>query len=138
MSPVDLAHPSSISLERVASVTLGHFTCFLNENVNDEDALIKNMVKLMIVKFDKYWDEYSVVLAFGAILDPRIKLETLGFCFEKIDSLTWELKLKRIKEKLYKLFAEYSTKDLTTYQLFKSISKENLHPHLCLNQVFFM
>ena len=31
------------------------------ENVKDEDVLIKNMAKLMIVKFDKYWDEYSVV-----------------------------------------------------------------------------
>jgi len=58
------------------------------ENVKDEDVLIKNMAKLKIVKFEKYWYEYSVVLAFGAILDPRMKLETLGFCFEKIDSLT--------------------------------------------------
>jgi len=35
--------------------------CLLMENVKDEDVLIKNMAKLMIVKFDKYWDEYSVV-----------------------------------------------------------------------------
>jgi len=75
------------------------------ENVKYEDALIKNLAKLMIVKFEKYWDEYSVVLQFGAILDPRITLEILGFCFEKIDSLTWELKLENIKEKIYKLFA---------------------------------
>jgi len=27
-----------------------------------------------------------VVLAFAAILDPRMKLEALRFCFEKIDS----------------------------------------------------
>jgi len=84
------------------------------ENVKDEDALIKNMVELMIVKFEKYWDEYSVVLAFGAILDPRMKIETLSFCFEKIDSLTWKLKLENIKQKLYKLFSEYSSKGLTT------------------------
>jgi len=54
------------------------------ENVKDKDALIKNMIELMIVKFEKYLDEYSVVLAFGAILDPRMKLEILGFCFEKL------------------------------------------------------
>ncbi|XP_068498276.1 zinc finger BED domain-containing protein RICESLEEPER 2-like [Phaseolus vulgaris] len=88
--------------------------CLLMKNVKDEDVLIKNMAKLMIVKFEKYWDEYSVVIAFGATLDPRMKLETLGFCFEKIDSLTWELKLEKIKEKIYKLFAEYSTKGFTT------------------------
>ena len=80
--------------------------------MKDEDALIKNMAELMIVKFQKYWDEYSVVLAFDAIFDPRMKLETLSFCFEKIDSLTWELKLENIKQKLYKLFAEYSSKGM--------------------------
>jgi len=84
------------------------------ENVKDEEVLFKNMTKLMIVKFEKYWDDYSVVLAFGVILDLRMKLETLRFCFEKSDSLTWELKLEKIKEKLYKLFAEYFTKSLTT------------------------
>jgi len=77
----------------------------LIENVKDEDALFKNMAELILVKFQKYWDEYSVVLAFGAILYPRMKLETLSFCFKKIDSLTWELKLENIKQKLYKLFA---------------------------------
>ena len=75
----------------------------LVENVKDEDTLIKNMAELMIVKFEKYWDEYNVVLAFGAILDPRMKLETLSFCFEKIDSLTWKLKLE-ISSKNYTNF----------------------------------
>jgi len=43
---------------------------------------------MMMVKFDKYWDEYNTFLAFGAILDLRMKLETLGYCYEKIDHLT--------------------------------------------------
>jgi len=50
----------------------------LIENLKDENALIKNMAELMIVKFQKYWDKYSVALSFGAILDPRMKLETLS------------------------------------------------------------
>jgi len=52
----------------------------------------------------KYWDEYSVVLAFGAILDPRMKIETLIFYFEKIDSLTWELKVENIQAKIIQTF----------------------------------
>ena len=36
-----------------------------------------------MVKFDKYYDEYSIVLAFGAILDPRMKLEN------------WDIAMKR-------------------------------------------
>jgi len=66
-----------------------------------------------LVKFDKYWDEYSTILAFRAILDPRMKLETLGYYYEKIDLLTWEAKLKKIKEKLYK-FSEYCSKNDTS------------------------
>ena len=78
----------------------------LMENVNDGDGVIKNMAKLMMLKFQKYWDEYSIVLAFGAILDPRMKLETLSFCFKKSDPLTWESKVEKIKGNLYNLFAE--------------------------------
>lgn len=62
----------------------------------------------MILKFEKYWDEYNIVLAFGATLDPRMKLDSLGYCYKVIDPLNWELKLENIKLKLYKLFAEYS------------------------------
>jgi len=43
-----------------------------------------------------------------------MKFETLGFFSEKINSLTWELNFEKIKKKLYELFAEYSTKGLTT------------------------
>jgi len=60
----------------------------LMESVKDEDQVIRDMVEKMMVKFDKYWDEYSNVLEFGAILDPTMKLETLGYCFKKIDPLT--------------------------------------------------
>jgi len=84
------------------------------ENVKDGDEVKKNMVELMMVKFQKYWDKYSVVLAFGAILVPRMKLQTLVYCFEKIDPLTFESKLIRIKKKLCKFFAEYSKSLPTT------------------------
>ena len=67
----------------------------------DEDEVIKRMAEDMMLKFDKYWDEYSVVLAFGAVFDPRIKFESLGFCYKKIDPLTWEMKVEKVKRKLY-------------------------------------
>ncbi|XP_068501166.1 zinc finger BED domain-containing protein DAYSLEEPER-like [Phaseolus vulgaris] len=97
------------------------------------------MAEFMIVKFQKYWDEYSVVLAFGAILDPRMKLETLSFCFEKIDSLTWELKLENIKQKLYKLFAEYSSKGLraTTSNTLKRKQGQSSSPSTSKPSLFY-
>jgi len=77
------------------------------EKGKDEDDLIRHMAERMMIKFDKYWDEYSEVLAFGVILDPIVKLETLGYCLEHIDPLSWEAKLDTIKEKLYRLFSQF-------------------------------
>ncbi|KAK4269452.1 hypothetical protein QN277_022606 [Acacia crassicarpa] len=48
--------------------------CILNENLCSDDDVIRDMSMRMKEKFDKYWKQYSVVLAFGAILDPRLKL----------------------------------------------------------------
>ena len=39
-------------------------------------------------KFQKYWKEYSIVLAFGAILDPRLKVDFVMYCYKKLDPLT--------------------------------------------------
>jgi len=80
------------------------------ENVKDEDKLIKNMIELMIVKFEKHCDEYNVVLAFGGILDQMMKLEILDFSYGKIDSLTWELKLKKMRKGCTNLLQNILTK----------------------------
>ena len=45
------------------------------------------MTTSMILKFDKYWDEYIIVLAFGDVLDPRMKLDPLDYCYKVIDPL---------------------------------------------------
>ena len=81
--------------------------CLLNENLESEDSVISDMCIKMKQKFDKYWKEYSITLALGAVLDPRIKFSFLRFCFNKIDPYTCEEKLATIKSKLYRLFAEY-------------------------------
>ena len=49
----------------------------LNDNLYCKDEIIRDMIQRRKEKFDKYWKEYSVVLAFGAILDSRMKLEFL-------------------------------------------------------------
>ncbi|KAG6487825.1 hypothetical protein ZIOFF_056560 [Zingiber officinale] len=55
----------------------------LKENLSNEDEVISSLCKRMMEKFDKYWTQYSMVLAFGAILDPRIKLSMLEFFYTK-------------------------------------------------------
>uniref|UniRef100_A0A0R0E764 HAT C-terminal dimerisation domain-containing protein n=1 Tax=Glycine max TaxID=3847 RepID=A0A0R0E764_SOYBN len=90
--------------------TLMSGTSLLTSCARDEDEVIKRMAEDMMLKFDKYWDEYSVVLAFGAVFDPRIKFESLGFFYKKIDPLTWEMKVKKVKRKLYELWNFYAPK----------------------------
>ncbi len=35
-------------------------------------------------KFHKYWENFSVVLSFAVVLDPRYKLAFLKYCYEKL------------------------------------------------------
>ncbi|XP_019414580.1 PREDICTED: zinc finger BED domain-containing protein RICESLEEPER 2-like [Lupinus angustifolius] len=81
--------------------------CVLLDTLRDEDEVLRSMANRMVKKFEKYWDDYSVVLAMGAILDPRVKLETLNYCFERVDDSTFETKLQLVKRKLYMLFEQY-------------------------------
>ena len=46
----------------------------LTSHLTNEDLLIQSMCCKMKENFDKSWSEYSVVLPFGAILDPTKKL----------------------------------------------------------------
>jgi len=81
--------------------------CLLNENAKSDDKVIKDMAERMMVKFSKYWHDYSVILAIAAVLDPRLKFGALRFCYSKLDSSTCEEKLNHIKNEIYKLFEEY-------------------------------
>ncbi|KAI5312828.1 hypothetical protein L3X38_042002 [Prunus dulcis] len=40
----------------------------------DSDSFMKSMATQMMEKFDKYWKEYSLILAIAVILDPRYKI----------------------------------------------------------------
>nr|GMC77807.1 zinc finger BED domain-containing protein RICESLEEPER 2-like [Ipomoea batatas] len=85
----------------------------LKRNVNNEDVVIKNMASNMRLKFDKYWEQYSVILAMGAVFDPRMKFKLLDFCFKKLDPNTCKQKVEYVKNKLYMLFEAYKSKSTT-------------------------
>ena len=46
--------------------------------------------------------------AFGAILDPRLKVDFIRYCYKKMDLLTYENKTKKVLEKFKMLFGEYA------------------------------
>ena len=82
--------------------------CLLKAYVDSEDSIIKDMAMKMKVKFDKYWTNYSVVFAFGIVLDLRMKLSMIKDCYLQLDSNTCQEKIDNIISKLYLFFDQYS------------------------------
>ncbi|XP_074309032.1 zinc finger BED domain-containing protein DAYSLEEPER-like [Silene latifolia] len=68
----------------------------------------------MKVKFDKYWESYSFILSFAAILDPRFKFEFVRYCFRELDAHTAKTKSEAVKFELYKLYEVYVKMDPCT------------------------
>jgi len=65
------------------------------------------MAMKMKGKFKDYWDSYSMILSFAAILDARYKFQFVKYCFSQLDYETAELKYKIVRDQMYKLFGEY-------------------------------
>ncbi|CAB81093.1 AT4g05510 [Arabidopsis thaliana] len=61
----------------------------------------------MRLKFDKYWKEYSVILAMRAVLDPRMKFKLLKRCYDELDPTTSQEKIDFLETKITELFGEY-------------------------------
>jgi hypothetical protein len=80
----------------------------LKKELVSEDEDRRSMANQMISKFEKYWLEFSVVLAIAIVLDPRYKLRLVKYYYTKIYG-DESMEYANVKEKLTKLFMEYST-----------------------------
>ena len=80
---------------------------WLRSNEFSGDEVICEMVASMKLKFDKYWENYSDILAIAAVLDPRLKFKFLEFCFTTLDAATSKTKMDHIRKKMRKLFDVY-------------------------------
>ena len=79
----------------------------LDEHMKGHDVQFKNMAKLMFAKFEKYWSEFSLILAIAVILDPRYKLQFVDWSYKKLygnDSYEFQ----RVKDTLFSLYDEYT------------------------------
>jgi hypothetical protein len=80
----------------------------LKEKLMGEDEHKKLMAIQMISKFEKYWLEFSEVLAIAVILDPRYKLHLVNYYYTKIYGVMDSPQFLNVREKLKSLFMEYS------------------------------
>ena len=72
------------------------------------------MAEEMKVKFSKYWEDYSIILAMVAILDPRMKFQILEKAYECVDPATSKSKAEKLKDDLKELYKDYQNRKLAS------------------------
>ncbi|XP_013594800.1 PREDICTED: zinc finger BED domain-containing protein RICESLEEPER 2-like [Brassica oleracea var. oleracea] len=87
---------------------------WLRDHATSEDESICEMVQIMKLKFDKYWDDYSDILSIAAVLDPKLKFKCLEYCYNTLNPVTSKAKIDCIRKKMEKLFRVYKKNTKTT------------------------
>ena len=72
-----------------------------------EHECLRTMAILMLVKFEKYWDECSLVLAIALVLDPRFKMDLVQYYYDRIYGDNSDRYVQRVRNAFVDLFNEY-------------------------------
>ncbi|XP_054813399.1 zinc finger BED domain-containing protein RICESLEEPER 2-like [Prosopis cineraria] len=111
-----------VTLQFSSTLKVTAHTCFhqialiqelLDENIESDDPLLREMSLSMKSKYDKYWgaaDNLNPLLIIAVILDPRYKLAYINHVFDKLfptPDLCMSMKNKE-RDTLDRLFEEYS------------------------------
>ncbi|XP_043717699.1 zinc finger BED domain-containing protein RICESLEEPER 2-like [Telopea speciosissima] len=91
----------------------------LLEEVSHGLSFMRPMAIEMKKKFDKYWRNYSPILAIALVFDPRYKLSFLTWAFAKLAPLdpTGIDMGNNVKSALYQLFNEYKSMNASDYEI---------------------
>ncbi|KAK6146487.1 hypothetical protein DH2020_020356 [Rehmannia glutinosa] len=101
----DIVHHLGIPVKNSTYEIVKHV---LDEKENHPSEFIKGMIKQMKHIFDKYWGDCNILMAIGAILDPRFKMRLVDFAFNKIyNEFDARTNVKNVRDALYDLFFEY-------------------------------
>ena len=93
------------------------------------DEYLIFMASTMWVKFQKYWADFSVILAIACILDPQYKMPFVELCYKKAHGED-SLEILVVCNKLQSLFDEYKSKSshLTTIYFSSRANESSSHP----------
>ena len=75
--------------------------------MQDESSILHGVAFEMNEKFQKYWDDYSLILSFAIILDPRYKLKFVEYVFRKIYPTSYSDKVWEVRDRMEELYWEY-------------------------------
>ncbi|CAN6712716.1 unnamed protein product [Malus baccata var. baccata] len=81
----------------------------VKDAMEDCDDFMRRMGSYMNLKFEKYWSEYSLILAIAVILDPRYKLQFVEWGYDKLYGKE-SRELKDVSDTLFALFGYYMDK----------------------------
>lgn len=74
-----------------------------------EDSFTQEMSMAMYEKFEKYWGEINGLMAVASILDPRLKMILIRFCYERLyPNCELEARVTDVLEKLRALNELYA------------------------------
>ncbi|GKB73682.1 zinc finger BED domain-containing protein RICESLEEPER 2-like protein [Tanacetum coccineum] len=105
----------------------------IQRHMLNPDPVISGMARYMKTKFDKYWETYTMVLSFGAILDPRYKLNIVEFYLSELGMegpLLIE-KVQSVEDGLRKLYGAYEIQPNVTHDSTKGPSLNVGDERLC-------
>jgi hypothetical protein len=78
------------------------------EAYGSSDEFLSDMSRVMFDKFEKYWGEVSLLMTVASILDPRFKMNLIGFCFKKLyQSYEVADRIEEVRSKVELLFQKY-------------------------------
>ncbi|XP_075083479.1 zinc finger BED domain-containing protein RICESLEEPER 2-like [Nicotiana tabacum] len=84
---------------------------YLKQLIANEDTVLSEMAKKMKEKFDKYWGDpgkMNKIIFISCILDPRYKLESVGYALVKMFSQDPRATIQaEVKKYMTSLFSEY-------------------------------
>ena len=118
----------------------------LKKESDSEDEYMRKMADQMLVKFKKYWIEFSVVLAITVVLDPRYKLPFVDWCYQKFYGYASSLNIWRFMknyllclENMWVMFLHFQYLLKWLVKLLKKLKNNMLMRDLCLwcKYVFF-
>ncbi|KAJ7951913.1 zinc finger BED domain-containing protein DAYSLEEPER-like [Quillaja saponaria] len=72
-----------------------------------QDPFIRNLIRPLQEKFDKYWKESCLILATAVAMDPRFKMKLVEFTFSRLFCEKAEPLIRAVDKGLHELFTEY-------------------------------
>lgn len=97
----------------------------LKEAMNDSDSYMRRMGSIMNGKFEKYWADYSLILAVAVTLDPRYKLQFVEWAYTRIYGSD-SYQLECVRDTLSSLFEVYFER--SNCNRFSASSNDNSRP----------